>query len=276
VPAASELGVSTPAHFWRIFPGQSAYLWSWGESYPQRHSHVSAGQGESSQFRAYFRVTVVDRKWPLLTCVTRPFHAPPALFPPSECVDEIRPRGGYRRRVCVGSGPSGDVKEPAEGFSNDLTGRGVVSGRAGFDGGAEFGVESYRYHFGGARAHGRAAAARSKCGDVIAGFGLGGGGTNMRSVPTGRTPVASARADSDAASCSMSHSGSGIVDQERGASLAVRHLIELGHREIAHVAGPLDDLAGFLGARRSSRRTIRWRRGSYTGSPSVASRCRAM
>jgi DNA-binding LacI/PurR family transcriptional regulator len=30
------------------------------------------------------------------------------------------------------------------------------------------------------------------------------------------------------------------VDQERGASLAVRHLIDLGHRHIAHVAGPLD------------------------------------
>lgn len=30
------------------------------------------------------------------------------------------------------------------------------------------------------------------------------------------------------------------VDQELGASSAVRHLIELGHREIVHVAGPLD------------------------------------
>jgi DNA-binding LacI/PurR family transcriptional regulator len=30
------------------------------------------------------------------------------------------------------------------------------------------------------------------------------------------------------------------VDQELGASIAVRHLIDLGHREIAHLAGPLD------------------------------------
>ncbi len=33
----------------------------------------------------------------------------------------------------------------------------------------------------------------------------------MRSVPDGRTAVASVRADRDAASCSMSHSGIGMV-----------------------------------------------------------------
>lgn len=33
--------------------------------------------------RAGFRVPVVDRECPLLTCVTRPFAAPSALFPPS-------------------------------------------------------------------------------------------------------------------------------------------------------------------------------------------------
>lgn len=51
---------------------------------------------------------------------------------------------------------------------------------------------------------------------------------------------------------SGSDDGHGLsVDQERGARVAVRHLLELGHRRIAHVAGPADwleaqaRLAGF-------------------------------
>jgi DNA-binding LacI/PurR family transcriptional regulator len=38
------------------------------------------------------------------------------------------------------------------------------------------------------------------------------------------------------------------VDQELGAAMAVRHLVDLGHREIMHLAGPLDwlDAAGRL------------------------------
>jgi DNA-binding LacI/PurR family transcriptional regulator len=30
------------------------------------------------------------------------------------------------------------------------------------------------------------------------------------------------------------------IDQERGARLAVRHLLDLGHRDVAHLAGPID------------------------------------
>lgn len=39
-----------------------------------------------------------------------------------------------------------------------------------------------------------------------------------------------------------------MVDQERGAELAVRHLIEQGHRRIGHVAGPADWIDGALRA----------------------------
>jgi DNA-binding LacI/PurR family transcriptional regulator len=35
-----------------------------------------------------------------------------------------------------------------------------------------------------------------------------------------------------------------MVDQKRGAELAVRHLIDQGHRRIAHVSGPLDWIDG--------------------------------
>jgi LacI family transcriptional regulator, galactose operon repressor len=49
-----------------------------------------------------------------------------------------------------------------------------------------------------------------------------------------------------------------IVDDEAGAALAVRYLLELGHREIAHVAGPLNAdtarrrLRGYRSALRAS------------------------
>jgi DNA-binding LacI/PurR family transcriptional regulator len=43
-----------------------------------------------------------------------------------------------------------------------------------------------------------------------------------------------------------------MVDQERGARIAVGHLIELGHRRIGHVAGPADWIDGAL-------RTEGWR-----------------
>ena len=66
------------------------------------------------------------------------------------------------------------MEEPAEGLADDLTGRGVVSRAAFFDGCTKLGVEAYWDDLGWARAHGRATAARSKCGDVVAGFGLGG------------------------------------------------------------------------------------------------------
>ena len=46
---------------------------------------------------------------------------------------------------------------------------------------------------------------------VWSNIGLPVGETNMRSTPAGRTPVAAARADSDTASCSISHPGIGIV-----------------------------------------------------------------
>ena len=35
-----------------------------------------------------------------------------------------------------------------------------------------------------------------------------------------------------------------MVDQKRGAELAVRHLIEQGHRRIGHISGPLDWIDG--------------------------------
>lgn len=38
--------------------------------------------------------------------------------------------------------------------------------------------------------------------------------------------------------------GGAMVDQKRGAELAVRHLVEQGHRRIGHVAGPQDWIDG--------------------------------
>ncbi len=57
---------------------------------------------------------------------------------------------------------SGDVEVPAEGFADDLAGRGVVGAGACFDGGTEFGVEAHGDDLGGSRSHGRATAARSE------------------------------------------------------------------------------------------------------------------
>ncbi|MBO9577229.1 MAG: LacI family DNA-binding transcriptional regulator [Microbacteriaceae bacterium] len=51
---------------------------------------------------------------------------------------------------------------------------------------------------------------------------------------TGGIPVLVVKADADASFLT------GSVDQRRGATLATEHLISLGHREILHVAGPLD------------------------------------
>ena len=48
------------------------------------------------------------------------------------------------------------------------------------------------------------------------------------------------------------------IDQERGARLATRHLIELGHSRIGHIAGPepwFDATARLTGWRRRTRRS---------------------
>ncbi len=67
VSITSVLGGWTPPSF----PATNA----WSGALP--------GQRVASQVRVDFRVSVVDRERPLLTCVTRPLAAPSALFPPS-------------------------------------------------------------------------------------------------------------------------------------------------------------------------------------------------
>jgi hypothetical protein len=65
--------------------------WSWGESNPLVPSHVRPAHSPSPQRTAHFRVTGSGQQRPRVTCSSRPFAAPAALFPP-------RGRAGSRHR----------------------------------------------------------------------------------------------------------------------------------------------------------------------------------
>jgi hypothetical protein len=65
--------------------------WSWGESNPPVPPGVRPAHAPSAQRTVRFRVSWSGEQRPRMTCSSRPFAAPAALFPP-------RGRAGSRRR----------------------------------------------------------------------------------------------------------------------------------------------------------------------------------
>src|SRR5262245_12208298 len=97
--------------------------WSWGESNHLASMFPHPGQSAALLARAGFRVTVGDRCFPSFR-------------------RSVRPNSVLRERS------SGDVEEAAQGFADDVAGRGLLGGRACFDCGAQLRVEPNRNHLG--------------------------------------------------------------------------------------------------------------------------------